>query len=210
MKMLIRPLIGISMLSTYSVSHASEDFYIGLNVGQASYDVTLDEVSLALDDGSFTSASLDDDDKSIRFALGYKLNPNFSFEGGVTTFGELTYDAISDGSGFVYPPGHINFKVTADGLFLDIKGQVPLNERFSIYGKFGLLDWTSTVTTSISTVDGSSIEENSGNDSFFGIGGSVVLNKSEVSNIELNIDYTFYELDDLGVDVLSVGVQLGY
>ena len=81
MKNLAKSLIALVILSAASVSNATEGFYIGLNVGQATYDTVIDDFS-DLQDGSITSASLDDSDTSFSLTLGYKINHNFAIEGG--------------------------------------------------------------------------------------------------------------------------------
>lgn len=203
MKMFIKSLIAISILSVASISHASQGFYIGLDVGQATYDATLQDVAI-LDDGSITSASLDDTDTSFGLKLGYQVTPNFSLEGGYLDLGELVVNATSDGSGFLYAPGPVSFTVSADGLFFNGKGILPLNEKFSLYGKLGFLLWDIEGTLSDTTVSVSASDD--GNDIFYGIGGSFNITTS----IALNADYMFYTLDDGDVDVLSLGIQFGF
>ena len=204
MKIFSKSLIAISMWSAVSISHASEGFYFGVNLGQASYDVALDDAAI-LDDGSLFSADLDDTDTSLSLTLGYQLTPNLSLEGGYIDLGEFAFNATSDGSGFLYPAGPVGIKVEADGLFFDIKGQLPLNEQFSLYGKLGLLKWDADLKLSLSIGSGSGNVDD-GSDVFFGVGGLFNIN----NNWALSVDYTLYELEDLDVDVFSVGVQFGF
>lgn len=207
MKTFSKSLIAISVLSTASISSATEGLYFGLNIGQASYDVSLSDAAL-LDDGSLSSASLDDSDTSLSLTVGYQMTPNFSIEGGYIDLGEFSFDATSNGSGWLYPAGPVNATIETTGLFFDVKGQVPLTEKISLYGKLGLLKWDADVNVSISLGSGSeSIDDT---DTFIGMGGSVILSQDEASTIALNVDYTLYELDDLDVDVFSVGIQIGY
>ena len=203
MRKISKSLVAISMLSAVSVCCASEGFYVGANIGQASYDATLSDFNV-LDDGSIFSASLDDSDTSFSLRLGYQLTPNIAFEGGFIDLGELTVNANSDWSGFLYEPGPVTFTITAEGLFFDVKGLLPLNEQFSLYGKLGLLKWDGTGTLSDST-RGISVDDD-GNDTFYGIGASF----NATSKIALNLDYSFYNLDGDDVDVLSVGIQFGF
>lgn len=202
MKIFSTSLIAACLLSAVSVSHASEGIYLGFNLGQASYDVSQSDAAAALDDGSLTSLSIDDTDSSYRWAIGYQLLRYFSLEGGYLDLGDITVNATSDGSGSLYAAGPVNSRMGVDGLFFDVKGLLPLNEQVSLYGKFGLLKWDGEVT--LSNVDGSVNED--GDDTFFGIGGSYNI----YDTLALNVDYTFYKLDDLDVDVFSVGIQFGY
>ena len=205
--MFSKSLIAISMLSAVSASHASEGFYVGANIGQSNYDINSNEFASAL--GSITtvlSSSADDSDTSFSFTFGYQLNPNLSFEGGYINLGEVGVDVVIYENPYVID---VNTAIETDGLFFDIKGQVPINAVFSIYGKIGVLKWDSDITVTLSNVDlgnytdSESVDED---DTFFGVGGSVILSKDENNSMVLNIDYTLYELDDLDVDVLSLGV----
>ena len=203
MNMLSKTIITIGLMSFALISHASEGFYAGFNYGQASWDVTLDDVAF-LDDGSIISASLDDSDTSYSLILGYQFNPNFALEGGFIDFGELNVDATSDGTGFLYAPGPVNLNASADGLFFNAKGIIPLSEMFSLYGKLGLLMWDAEVTLSDST--GRISDSDDGNDLFYGVGGSLNITRS----LALNADYSLYTLDETDVDVLSIGIQYSF
>lgn len=206
MKMVVKLLIAISMLFTVSVSHSSPGVYFGFNVGSVDYDL-VPEGFAVLDDGSLDTPSLDDGGMSLSWTLGYQFTKNLSLEGGYILFDEITFDAISDGSG-IYTPGPVTEIVKTDGLVFDLKAQVPLSKQFGLYGKFGFMKWDSKVTLSDSINEGG--ETLSGKDAFSAIGGSYIIGKSEDYSVMLNFDYTFYEVKDMDVDVLSVGVQVGY
>lgn len=200
MRIFSTSLIAACLLSAVSVSHASEGIYLGFNLGQASYDVTLNDFAV-LNDGSLTSPGLDDTDSSYRYTIGYQLLPYFSLEGGYVDLGNFGATATSDGAG-IYEAGIFSTITSTDGFFIDVKGQIPINEQFSLYGTYGLLSWRSETVLSAST---GTLERND-NDSFFGIGGSFNI----YDTLALNVDYTFYKLDELDVDVFSVGIQFGY
>lgn len=198
MKMSSKALVAISLLSAVSLTHAAEGFYIGFNLGEASYDASVNDVN----DGSFTSGSLDDSDTSFSVTLGKQFTPNFALEGGYIDLGEVNIDAVSDGSGFLYAPGAVNANVELSGVFFDVKGLIPLNETSSFYGKVGILSWDADFSLSDST--GSLSISDDGTDVFFGLGASFAMSNS----FSLNIDYTSYDLDDGDTaDVFSVGVQ---
>ena len=200
MKKHVKSIIAITLLSSSMSIQANEGVYLGLNLGQATYDASLDDFAF-LDDGSIISADLDDKDSSFSITVGYQFTPNFSVEGGFIDLGELAVDAVSDGSGFLYFPGDVRLSAEVDGLFFNLKGLIPLNESFSLYGKFGLLKWDGEVTLSDAT--GSISGDDDGNDTFFGAGAAFSIN----NNFSLNIDYSLYDLDGDDVDVLSVGIQ---
>jgi hypothetical protein len=205
-EMYVKLLIAISMLFTVSVSHSSQGMYFGFNVGLVDYDLALDSFAV-LDDGLLTTSSLDDSSISLSWNVGYQFTKNLSLEGGYIIFDEITFNAVSDGSGS-YAPGPVTGIVNTDGLFFALKAQVPLSKQFGLYGKFGFWEWDSNITLSDSVNEGR--ETLSGNDAFSTIGGSYILGLSEDYSVVLNFDYTFYEVEDLDVDVLSVGIQVGY
>ena len=206
MKIFSTSLIAACLLLAVSVSHASEGIYLGFNLGQASYDVTLNDFA-ELNDGTLTSPSLDETDSSYRLTIGYQLLPYFSLEGGYIDFGNFSATATSDGTG-IYPPGIFSTITSTDGFFIDVKGQIPINEQFSLYGTYGLLSWESETILSLKSETVVTPERNKhdDNDSFFGVGGSFNI----YDTLALNVDYTFYKLDELDVDVFSVGIQFGY
>lgn len=203
MNIFLKSLLTVTILSAISVSHASEGLYLGFNLGRASYDLDLNDFAV-LNDDSLTSKSLTDTDSSYRFTIGYQLLPFFSLEGGYVNFGEFSATATSSGSG-IYAPGLFSTIVTTDGLFIDAKVILPINEQFSLYGTYGLLSWDSDITVRDSQ---GIVEEGASDDKdpFFGLGGSFNI----YNNLALSVDYTFYKLEELDVDVLSVGIQFGY
>ena len=91
-------------------------------------------------------------------------------------------------------------------MFFDAKGILPLNEKFSLYGKFGLLMWDEKGT--LSDVTGSISADDDGTDIFFGVGASFNLTEK----IALNGDFSRYQVDEdsVDVDVLSIGIQFGF
>lgn len=201
--MFSKSLIAIIMLSAVSASQASEGFYVGINAGQASYDVTLNDFAV-LDDGSITSAKLMENSISYNLALGYQLTPYFSLEGGYIDLGDISVNATSDGAGALYARGPVSLEAETDGLFIDIKGQFPIYKEIHLSGRLGYLDWDSEVTLSDSTRSVSASTDDK--DTFYGVG--VSIKTDDV--VTFNIDYTFYKLDDLDVDVLSAGLQFGF
>jgi OOP family OmpA-OmpF porin len=212
--MFTKSLIAISMLSTISASHASVGFYIGVNVGKAEYDITTDYGPVSdLSGNIIYSANIDDSDTSLSFTLGYQVNANLSFEGGYINLGELGYNISAYLGDPIFSDADISGTIETDGLFFDIKGQVPINEVFSVYGKFGLLKWETDMAVSAYVSGYGSVsgnESTDGDDVFYGIGGSFLISADKINTIALNIDYILYELDNTDVDVLSAGIQFGF
>ena len=204
MKMFSKSLIVISLLSVVSVSHAAEGFYVGLNVGQSIYSSDVPDFAF-LDDGSITSVGLDDSDMGLGLMLGYQFSPYLALEGGYVDVGELNVDMSSDGTGSEYAPGKVTFKEEGDGVFLDVKGILPLHEQLSLYGKIGVWNWNTDSV--IADTTGSLISKSEdGSDALFGFGAAF-----DISNgFGMVADYTIYILDDENVNVFSLGVQYGF
>lgn len=197
MNMYSKTLVTISLFFVVSLTQAAEGLYIGFNLGQASTDVSLSDI----DDGSFTSGSVEDSDTSISIMIGKKFTPNFAVEGGYIDLGELSIDAVSDGSVF-WAAGPVSAKLEATGFFIGAKGLMPLNKTSSLYGKAGLLRWD--IDLALSDSAGGISFSDSGSDIYFGFGVSFAINDS----VSLGVDYTSYDIDGDDTGVISVGVQL--
>lgn len=148
---------------------------------------------------------LDDSDTALGLMLGYQFSLYLALEGGFVDVGELTADLASDGTGSIYAPGNVAFRGETDGMFLDVKGMIPLHEQLSIYGKLGIWNW-STDTALTDTSGSLGTKDSDGSDVLFGFGASFDIH----SGFVMNADYTIYKLEDENVNVFSLGVQYGF
>ena len=64
--------------------------------------------------------------------VGKQLNQYFAIEGGLFDLGKFGFDATTSGNGALN--GEVGFR----GANLDLVGQLPLSQRFSVYGRVGM------------------------------------------------------------------------
>jgi len=109
-------------------------WYGGINFGQSSANIDDSRISSRLVAGGATSASVTDDDRDTGYKVfgGYRFNRNFALEGGYFDLGKFGYTATT------VPAGTLTGSIKLRGLNLDVVGIVPINEKFSAFGRIGL------------------------------------------------------------------------
>lgn len=130
---------------------------------------------------------LDDDDTGGKIFGGYKLNEYFSIEAAYYDFGEIE----DNGS---------NFEV--DGPSLAVIGSLPLTKNFSILAKAGVHDWAVESSSLISA----QLSEDSDSDAFYGVG----VDYSLTDKWTIRGEVERYEIEDIDLDVASVGVSFNF
>jgi OOP family OmpA-OmpF porin len=112
---------------------ANSAWYIGAGGGRTKSNIDQDRLIRSLINGGATSVVFNSDerDTGYKIFLGKQLNKNFALEGGYFDLGKFGFNAITT------PPGTLNGNVTFRGVNLDLLGQLPLSERFSVYGRVG-------------------------------------------------------------------------
>ena len=138
--------------------------------------------------GRFSLAFVDEpgineDDTGTKVFGGYKLNDYFAIEGGLYDFGE-----ISDSG------SHLEI----DGLSLAAIGLIPVSSNVSLFGKVGIHDWDAD---SIGTIP-SQLTKDNDTDAFYGVGLDYAVNE----RWSLRGEFERFEVDDLDIDVASIGV----
>ena len=109
-------------------------WYGGLNIGQSRARIADARISAELLGGGLTTTSITHDDRDTGYKLygGYKFNKNFSLEGGYFNLGKFGFTATTA------PLGTLRGDIKLQGLNLDAVGILPINEKFSAFGRFGL------------------------------------------------------------------------
>jgi OOP family OmpA-OmpF porin len=184
--------------SSFSATHAAQnDWYIGAGYGSSSVDTGITAVT----------ASLDEEDTGFRLFAGLKLNKNISIEGFYADLGESSLTGntgdtfIIDGVlyGFLVDNAAITAKAKVfgfNGLFA-----LPLNDRFSLFGKLGLANWQYDATVSGSGIASGSFSDD-GTDFFYGAGASYAIN----NDWSVRGEYNLYDFDGDDVDMLSINI----
>ena len=130
---------------------------------------------------------LDDDDTGGKFFIGYQFNNYFAIEGSYYDFGEFN----DSGNEFAL-----------DGYDLGVVGILPVSNRVSLFGKVGVHEWDAEASGAASGLTLGA----SGSDVFFGVG--IDYDISNRWTIRGEIEH--YEVEDIDVDVASVGISFNF
>src|ERR1035437_2882567 len=117
----IRLIILAALVSSSGVAYAN-DVYIAGSIGQSDFGSM----------GGGTSS--DKNGTAFKLQLGYQVNPNWAVDGGYVDLGKSTY------SGPVPGYGMATVQIKATGFNIGAVGTVPLHAKFSLFGKFGMID----------------------------------------------------------------------
>ena len=160
-------LMSLASVQIFQLSYAQEEnkFYIGAGVGHSDQKDSCDGIA----------GSCDDTDTAWKLFVGYKFNPYISAEGGYIDFGESDADDVILGI-------PVSAEAEVDGFFLAGIGSWPINERFSVFGKLGVLFWDVEVDASGGGVSVS--EDETGTDILFGLGGEYSFTNQLAARIE--------------------------
>jgi OOP family OmpA-OmpF porin len=136
--------LAASLLAAQA-AHAADDFvnpdwansawYIGASAGRARSNVDQSRISSALTANGATLSSFSKDQKALGYKLfvGRQVNRYLAIEGGYFDLGKSTFNAATaDG-------GVLNGEARFRGADLDLVGQLPLSDRFSLLGRAGVL-----------------------------------------------------------------------
>ena len=102
----------------------AKDFYAGASVGRSTAEVD--------------AINFDESDGGFKVFGGYRFHRDFSVEVAYADFKEI---------GSAEQPGWSSVEVY--GIGLGILGIIPLNERFDVYGKVGILFWDADLNTNV-------------------------------------------------------------
>ncbi|MGZ3254072.1 MAG: OmpA family protein [Burkholderiaceae bacterium] len=130
--------LGLVALATIATPFAMADdtgLYIGGDVGQSRAKIDDQRITSNLLSGGLTATSISNRDRDIGYKLygGYQFNPNFAIEGGYFDLGKFGFTANT------IPKGTLDGNIKVRGLNLDIVGTLPINEKFSAFGRGGLI-----------------------------------------------------------------------
>lgn len=160
-------------------AHADNGFFVGGSIGSA-------ELS---DD--FDGLNIDTDATSFRIVGGWRFNDYFAVEGGYHDFGDFEQQIDINGT-------PATASLSADGFTLGVSGYLPLGERFSLLGRFGMFFWDGNAE--INNVSQATPEDSN---PYFGAGVGYAVTESFL----ISGDLTRYELEDANSNVFSIGFQ---
>ena len=151
--------------------------------------VSLDLVRSDVDLGV---SGLDDTDTTFGLGLGLVLNENFTVQAGYQDFGEISVS------------GNGSAKIEADAFQVSITGGVPAGENISLYAEAGIDFWDASVSYVGVPGFGTGSASDDGQDIFFGIGAAAKAS----DNLAIKLEYQLHELDDVDIDILSLGIAV--
>jgi OmpA-OmpF porin, OOP family len=133
-----------------SASAADTGWYAGVDLGSSNYAVmsdTVTQVSQDLAQNGFPNTTKESDTATAYGVdVGYQFLRYFAVEGGYTDFGSSTGDININ----LVPPGTAHVDIHAKGETLFAVGILPLSDRFSLFGKLGILAYNQDATGSVS------------------------------------------------------------
>jgi OOP family OmpA-OmpF porin len=113
---------------------ANSAWYTGAGVGQSR--ARIDDArlvrSLTANGATMNKFNADERDLGFKLFVGKQLNQYLSLEAGYFDLGKFSFDATTSGNGALR--GETGFR----GVNLDLVGQLPLTERFSLLGRAGM------------------------------------------------------------------------
>lgn len=168
-------LVLVGMFASASVlADVQPGFYAGAGVGKASIEA---------DDVGF-----DADDTAFKVFGGYNFNPNFAVE-----------LAFIDGGKPDERFGTGRVEVSVDGFNLSAVGRLPINDKFSVFGKLGFASYDVDVKVRVGNAVGSGSDGDE--DLSYGIGAAFNIAPA----IELRAEYEAIDVSGGSFDLLSVG-----
>jgi OOP family OmpA-OmpF porin len=114
---------------------AHAGWYFGLDLGSGRTDMNAGDLNSSFASQGIAAAStLDRSDGGFGLKLGYRLSPRWSLEGGYANLGKYGYSATTTAPA----AGGLGGSYEARAWSFAGLGSLPLADRFSVYGKFGV------------------------------------------------------------------------
>ncbi len=135
--------IGIALLAGHSAQAedvfinpewANRAWYAGAGIGQtrAAIDEPRLRNSLSANGATVSSFNSDERDQGYKLFIGKRLNPYFAVEAGYFDLGKFGFTSTT------MPTGALRGEAAFKGVNLDLVGQMPLSQRFSLLGRAGM------------------------------------------------------------------------
>lgn len=169
--MIIRYVIALILCGYFGVANAQ---YLGAGAGGSTVDIS-----------NVGADTVDDTDAYLKLFGGIEVTPGFAIEGGYIEFGEFSahyplLDETDVAEGYAF---------TVSGL-----GSADLNEKLSLFFRFGVQFWTAEYNVFFSGT-GVGSGEDSGTGTFYGAGLQYSINDT------ISLRFEFEKYTDVGEDV---------
>lgn len=196
------PLFACALLLVLAAAAPAQagKLYFGASVGRSSADLGISDV----DDGSITSGAIDDSDSTLTAFVGFRIFKFLAIEGDWTDLGTVSIDAISDGTGTDFMAGPVTASADVDGYRVSAVAVIPIGQRLSILGRYGVFTWesSSAITNAGMTVSESTDDA----DEFYGAGIAWQFRKS----LSLRVEYQSLTVDETDVELYSAGLAFRF
>lgn len=140
--------IGVALISSTSAFGQQEPqtkgFYLEGSIGRSDFDLK-DPINW----------TVEDKDTSWSGVIGYDFTENLALEGGYRSLGKATAAAAGAFNGTLYGrslvgTGSLSLSADAKGWTLGPRVNVPLNDKFSLFGRAGIFNWETEAKVAIS------------------------------------------------------------
>lgn len=214
---------GLLVLGSFAPAavYAQPSWYIGASMGQSVIDAAPGEIEQGfLVDDAFvaTGTTLDKTDTGGKFYLGRRFNRFLAAELGYVDLGKASFNTtiISAPPGTTpAPPFGIHATASATGFFAAGLLHLPLTDRFSLFGKLGVLRWEAEFSERIVGTDITRVSRSERHtDAAYGVGVQFQFTRLIGARVELE------RFQDVGrgiggregrdVDFVSAGVLLQF
>jgi len=197
-----------ALCAAIPASAAESNFYGVFSLGRSKIDANPSSVNLYNTTHGFTSSSTSSQTSAngAKAQLGYNLGKTFALEGGYIYLGKADFSSITN-------LGTIGGSKDASLFNLDLVARFPVNEKFSVLGRFGGYYWkTKNEMPNATTLGNATVNEN-GFDFKAGVG----IQYDFTTNFGLRGDFERYngvgKVDTTGdarVNQLTVGAVLKF
>jgi OOP family OmpA-OmpF porin len=171
-------IIAAAPLTTAADGH----FYAGASVGSAS----LSE--------QFDGFDVDDSSVAARLVAGWQFGDYFSLEAGYQIFGTFQQRFDVDGES-------VDVALKADGFTLGATGNLPLGEKFALYGRIGSFFWDGDAD-----INGVTQAQPEDTNLYLGVG----IRYAMTDRLSVVADWTRFALDDVDSDTAAIGMLLRF
>jgi len=134
-------LAALALIASPSAVADDPGWYGGINLGQSRAKIDDARIAGSVLDGGYNTTSISEDNRDTGYKIfgGYQFNRNFALEGGYFDLGKFGFKANTVTT--VPPPslGTLSGTVKFKGLNLDAVGILPISEKFSAFGRVGLI-----------------------------------------------------------------------
>jgi hypothetical protein len=176
-------------------------FYAGVAFGGVFTDY-----SDTVDDGSVSSVDDEDIGTAATFFFGYRFNDNVSVEAGYSSWDNVDFSAVSDGTGDSWTAGQVGAEFEADVFALVLVGRYPLAPRWTLIGKIGFIHWETTETYYENGFI--SVDEDNGNSAM--IAGAIEYDLGLEQRFKLLGEVAYQRFDSESLDAIGVNFALIY